>query len=215
MIVLDCIQGSPEWHAARAGSLGASSIGEMMARTKSGWGASRANLAAALTLERVTGRPRRRYVTAAMERGTDLEADARDTYAFLRDVDVGQVGLVLHPTIAGAHASPDGLVGHVGLLEIKCPLEAKHLSNLMSAKPDRDYELQCQWQMACTGRAWTDLASYYPDFAPDVPELPDLHIQRIERDDAMIAELETAARAFLAEVEATVAELRRKFKLAA
>lgn len=205
------IQGSSEWLNARAGSLGASQIGDMMARTKSGWGASRANLSAALVLERLSGRPKRRFVTPAMERGTMLEAEARDAYAFMRDVDVTQIGLVPHPSIPGSHASPDGLVGSDGLVEIKCPLDEKHLSTLMSDRPDRGHELQCQWQMACTGRRWTDLVSYHPDFPPELQ----MHIRRIWRDDDMIADLEAAARVFLAEVEATVAELRRRFKIAA
>ena len=208
---VDLVQGSPEWLRARSGSLGASQIADVMAKTRTGVSASRANLLATLVIERLTGKPKPTYTNAAMARGTQLEPDARDLYAFMVDVPVVQVGLVPHPTIARSHASPDGLVGCSGLVEIKCPGESAHLATLMSSKMDRAYYFQAAWQMACTGRQWVDLVSYHPEFPAELQ----LYVERFRRDDAMIAELETAARVFLAEVEATVAELRRKFKLAA
>lgn len=209
---IDLVQGTEAWLVARAGSLGASQIADIMAKTRNGWGASRANIAAALVLERLTGRPRRSYTTPAMQRGVDLEPAARDLYAFMTDADVQQVGLVPHPTIAGSHASPDGLVNDCGLVEIKCLGDDAHFDVLQTGKVPRAYLLQATWQIACTGRKWCDVAFYHPDM-PTVEM--QLHIQRVMRDDDMIAELEAAARVFLAEVDATVAELRAKFNLAA
>src|SRR4051812_34183970 len=104
-------QGSQEWLQARCGSLGASEVADAIARTKTGWGASRANTMAALIVERLTGVPQETFVSAAMKHGTDTEPQARAEYEFMRDVEIVQVGLIRHPFIAGTHASPDGLIG--------------------------------------------------------------------------------------------------------
>lgn len=204
---LALLQGSTEWRLARAGSVGASSIADLMAKTKSGWGASRANLMARIICERLTGEPQESYVNAAMQHGTDTEPQARSAYAFMRDVDVVEVGLIRHPSIAGAHASPDGLVGEDGLLEIKCPNTATHIETLLSGEVADRYIKQMQFQMACTGRAWTDFVSYDPRLPGDLQ----VFIKRIPRDDALIAEIEDAVRFFVVETEAKLrrlAELR-------
>lgn len=212
MRVIDCEQGSADWLAARAGRVTASRIADVVARGKSGPSASRANYAAELVIERITGQPYGdKFRSAAMDRGNEQEAGARELYAFMVDQDVETVGFVLHPTIERAGCSPDSLVGERGLAQFKCPHSSTHLDLLMGGSIEGRYVKQMQWEMACTGRQWTDFVSFDDRFPPELQ----LHIQRIERDDAMIAELETAARVFLAEVEATVAELRRKFKLAA
>lgn len=207
MDTLELIQGTPEWWAARAGSLGASAVHEALAKTKTGWGAGRANTLATLVVERLTGEMAQGFTNAAMQWGTLTEPLARDAYSFFHDVDVLQVGLIRHPTIIGTHASPDGLVGDVGLVEIKCPNSANHIETLLGAPIAAKYITQCQWQMACTGRAWCDLAS----FDPRLPEEMRLYVERIHRDDARIAELEREVAIFLAEVDAKVAALRMKF----
>src|SRR5690606_27016310 len=117
----------------------------------------------------------------------------------LRNVEVRQVGLVLHPTIDMACASPDGLVGDDGLVEIKCPNTATHIQTLPDEAIDGKYIKQMQFQMACTGRLWCD----YVSFDPRLPAEMQLFIARVERDPKMIAELEAETRAFLAELDAT------------
>lgn len=197
-------QRSSEWYAARCGSLGASSLHEAVARTKSGYSASRANLLARLAVERLTGAPQETYQNAAMQHGIDTEPDARSAYAFYHDVNVEEIGIVPHPSIAGTHASPDGLVGDDGLVEIKCPNSATHLDFLLTgAIPDK-YVVQMLWQMACTGRKWCDFASYDPRF----PEELRLRVKRLPRDNTRIAELEYEASSFLGELEAKLASLR-------
>lgn len=196
-------QGSEAWKRARAGSVGASSIADMMAQTKSGWGASRANLMARIIVERLTGEPQESYVNAAMQHGTDTEPQARSAYSFMRDVDVVEVGLVRHPTIAGAHASPDGLVGDDGLVEIKCPQTATHIETLLSGVVADRYVKQMQFQMACTGRAWCDFVSFDPRLPGDLQ----MFIKRVPRDDAMVAEIEDAVRLFIMETEAKLRKL--------
>jgi putative phage-type endonuclease len=199
----DLSQRSEEWKTARVGSLGASCVHEVVARTKSGWGASRQNRLAALVVERLTGQPQDTYMNAAMQQGIDLEPAARAAYAFDKDVDVVEVGLVRHPTIDKTHASPDGLVGDDGLVEIKCPQPAAHLATLLHGDIPDKYETQMQWQMACTTRQWCDFASYNPAF----PEHLRLYVRRIMRDDTLIAELEKQVTLFLDQVAAAVSEL--------
>ncbi len=199
----ELIQGSPEWKAARAGSLGASSVHEVVARTKTGYSTSRANRLAATVVERLTGQPEVTFVNAAMQHGIDTEPEARETYSFVHGVDVVQVGLIRHPLIVGTHASPDGLIADDGGLEIKCPQPAAHLSYLLDEPIPDEYVTQCQWAMACTGRAWWDYASFQPAF----PAHLRLKTTRLLRNDARIAELEKEVAKFLAEVDAAVAKL--------
>jgi putative phage-type endonuclease len=207
MKVIDCEQNSAEWLAARCGSLGASSIADMVAKTRTGWGASRFNLAARIVCERLTGTPQESYTNAAMQWGHDTEPQARAMYEFMRDVAVQQVGLVLHPSINKSHASPDGIVGDDGLIEIKCPNTATHIETLLSDDVDGRYIKQMQWQMACCGRGWCDFVS----FDPRLPAEMQMFVQRVARDDEFIAELEREARAFLAEVETTISTLSDKY----
>lgn len=200
-------QGTPEWHAARCGSLGASSVHEALAKTKTGWGASRANVMSRLIVERLTGIPQDTYTNAAMQHGVDTEPEARAAYQFEAGVLVKQVGLIKHPGIGGTHASPDGLIGGDGLLEIKCPSTTTHLDCLLGEAIPSKYLTQMQWQLCCTGRAWCD----YVSFDPRVPENMRLHIQRVKRDDRLIAELETQVREFLLELSKKLAALTARY----
>ena len=211
MDIVDLQQGSPEWRAARAGSLGASQIAEAVARTKSGWGASRANLLAQLTVERLTGLPTEGFVSPAMAWGTEQEPEARLAYEFRKDATVVQVGMVRHPSIGGTHASPDGLVGDDGLLEIKCPLSATHIETLLTGSIPGKYVTQIEWQMACTGRSWCDFAS----FDPRLPEEMRLFVKRFDRDDKRISEMEEQVREFLFELDTTVRRLSERYSLRA
>ncbi len=208
MIVLDLIQGSDEWLLARCGKATASRMGDLMARTKSGWGASRANYQAELVIERLTGKPADRFVSPAMEWGSKCEPEARALYEFLYDCEVRQVGLVAHETIAHSLASPDGLIGSDGLVEIKCPNSATHVQTLLGAPIADAYHKQMAWQMACTGRKWCDFVSYDPRLPPEMQ----IHVTRVKRNDDLIRELEVEVSAFLSEVAETVEKLRAKYQ---
>jgi putative phage-type endonuclease len=205
------VQGSPEWIAARIGSLGASRVSEAAARTKTGFGASRANLLAELLVERLTGKPTAKFTTQAMQTGTEREPEARDAYCFMRDVDVQEIGLVRHPTIDGTHASPDGLVGTDGLLEIKAPQPAAHLDILLSGTIPHKYLFQMAWQMAVCDRSFCDFVSYNPDF----PEHLRLFIKRVERSTEQEAHLTDDVVSFLAELDAKLARLQEAYRSAA
>jgi len=204
----ELIQGTYAWRLARCGSLGASQVNKVMARTKSGGiAAGRANVMADMIVERLTGIPTEVFITDAMRWGIEHEPYARDDYRLKHRCSVEQVGIVRHPSIPGTHASPDGIVGADGLLEIKCPQGAAHLATLRSRSVPSEYITQIQWQMACTGRAWCDFASFHPK----MPESMMLFVIRVERDNARIAVLEKEVRTFLAELDKEVAELRARF----
>lgn len=207
MLQPDIEQGTDEWKRARLGRVTASRIGDLTARIKTGWGASRANYMAQLVVERLTGVTAEGYTNAAMQHGLDTEPHARDAYVFHADAIVIPVGFVTHPTIAMSGASPDGLVGENGLLEIKCPQSATHIETLLGASVPSKYIGQMQWQMACTDRAWCDFVS----FDPRMPESMRLFIRRVPRDAAMIASIEKDVREFLAELDGTVAALLGKY----
>lgn len=204
-------QRSPEWFAERLGKATASRIADVVARTRNGWGASRANYAAQLVAERLTGVPAVLYENAEMRWGTEQEPTARAAYAFYRDVEVEEVGFIAHPLIEMAGASPDGLIGAKGLIEIKCPGTAKHISTLLGEPIDERYYLQMQWQMACTGRDWCD----YVSFDPRMPERMRLTIQRVEREDEPIRQLEREVQAFLGEIAQTIQQLKTTYGEAA
>ncbi len=201
--MLDVAQRSESWYAARCGSLGASQIGDAIARTKTGWGASRANLAARLVAERMTGQPQDSYSNAAMQWGVETEPQARAMYQLETGSEVTEIGLIVHPSIVGTHASPDGLVGDAGLVEIKCPNTATHIDTLLARTVPGKYITQMQWQMACSGRQWCDFVSFDPRMPSDLQ----LWVCRVERDDERIAELESLVSEFLAEVADIISRL--------
>ena len=204
----DIIQGSPEWFNARVGKVTASRVADVVAKTKSGYGASRANYMAELIAERLTGTSAERFTNAAMQHGTDTEPEARSAYEFHQNVDVVQVGFIAHPTIGDTGASPDGLVTADGLVEIKCPNTATHIETLLTGAIPAKYITQMHWQMICAGKAWCDFVSY----DPRLPEAMRLFVSRVERDAALSAELETEVISFLAELRAKVDALRAKFE---
>lgn len=196
-------QGTAEWHAERCGKATASKIADIIATTKSGPSTSRKNYLAQLVAERLTGTVAESYTNGAMQWGKDTEAQAREAYAFLKGIDVELAPFVDHPSVAMSGASPDGLVGSDGLLEIKCPYTATHIDTILTGKIDSKYITQMQWQMACTGRVWCDFVS----FDPRMPEHLAIWVKRVPRDSEMIEELEGAVRKFLAEVSETVKAL--------
>lgn len=200
-------QRTPEWFAMRLGKVTASRVADVIAKTKSGYSTSRANYAAELICERLTGECKPAFMNEAMQWGVDKEAEALSLYSFRHDVDVTAIAFVNHPRIPMSGASPDGLILNDGLVEVKCPLTATHLDTLDSGKPAGKYITQMQWQMACTDRQWCDFVSY----DPRLPEKMRLFVCRIDRDDAMIADMESEVSTFLSEIDERVASLRAKY----
>ena len=208
-MIVDCEQGSETWFAYRLGKASASRMADITAMTKTGYGASRANYLAELVAQRLTGVYAESYSNGAMQWGTEREPEARAEYEFMKNVRVDLVGIAIHDTIPNACASPDGLVGEDGLVEIKCPNTATHIATLLGAEIDGKYLKQMQWQMACTGRKWCDFVSYDPRMPPEMQ----LHIRRVPRREDDITALALATELFLSEVDKTVAALRDKYAL--
>lgn len=206
MKIIDFPQGTTEWLASRAGKVTASRIADVMAKIKTGEAAARRDYRAQIVAEILTGKPQEDgYINAAMQWGIETEQAARDAYEAAEGVLVDQVGLVLHPVIDRAAASPDGLAGE-GLLEIKCPKTATHLQYLIDGVVPKAYQPQMLWQMACTERPWCDFIS----FDPRLPEELQLFKVRFDRDEKRVKEIETEVLAFLAEVDATLEGLRNR-----
>lgn len=196
-------QGSPEWKALRLGKLTASRMADVLATTKTGMSASRKNYLAQLVAERLTGELGECFTSGAMAWGTDHEPLARAEYEILHDTFVEQVPFVDHPQIAMCGASPDGLAGEDGLVEIKCPNTSTHIDYLLSKKPPAKYIPQMALQLACTGRKWCDFVSY----DPRMPEKHRLFVVRYTPDADYLQKIEDEAMLFLNEVEATIKQL--------
>lgn len=208
MKVIDCEQGTAEWHAARCGRVTASRIADIVRKTKSGPSKMRETYAGELVAERLSGFQGEGFTSVSMQWGKDNEDAARETYAFMRDAKVTRVGLVVHPVIDMAAASPDSLVDDDGMLEIKCPNTATHIATLLGARIDPDYEKQMQWGLECAGREWCDFIS----FDPRLPVEMQFHVRRVQRDPVLIAEITHEVRKFLAEVDDTIKQLRQRYQ---
>lgn len=202
---MSAAQGTPEWLQERCGFATASRLSDIMAKIKTGEAASRATYRAELVAQRLTNTMPESYTNAAMQHGTEFEPFARAAYEILRSEIVTEVGFIKHPVIDWTGASPDGLVGDDGLIEIKCPNTATHIDYLLKGAVPAKYQPQMLWQMACTGRKWCDFASY----DPRMPVELQLFVVRFERDDLRLKEAETEVIAFLGEVESTVKALER------
>ena len=199
MTYIEVDQRSAGWFEARVGKITASRARSAMDFLKSGKeGSDRKKLRRALAGERITGVPAQVFVTSAMQRGTDLEPEARDHYHKTTGNIVVEVGFYQHPSLSCSGASPDGLVGDDGLLEIKCPALETHIGYIEDDEVPEDYKAQMTLQMICTGRKWCDFCSYYPG-------LP-LFIKRYSLDEEFVKEVESA----IVKLDEEVIELVKK-----
>lgn len=196
-------QRTEEWFTARIGKVTASRVADLMAKTKSGYSTSRDNYMAQLVCENITKTKAEGFTNAAMEWGTEQEPFARAAYEAKTGEMVEEVGFVPHPLIEWAGASPDGLVGPDGLVEIKCPNTATMIDTLLTGKVPGKYNTQMQFQMACTGRHWCD----YVVFDPRMPAKAQLFVKRVFRDDAFIQEMEAEIVNFLVEVNVQIQQI--------
>ena len=211
MKVIECRQGSSTWFENRAGKVTASDVVNVLAflkrgDKKGGDTAARAAYKAQLVSEILTHEPSMEgYLNSFMSWGIENEPFARAAYEIRTDQSVDTVGLVLHPTIERAAASPDGLVGADGLVEIKCPKTETHIGYMIAGVVPEQYEPQMMFQMACTGRAWCDFCS----FDGRLPLRHQLFIKRLPRDEARIAEIDAAVLQFLGEVDEMIAQMEK------
>lgn len=199
-------QRTEQWFILRAGKITASRVADVMAKTKSGYSASRENYMAQLIVESITGKPTESFTSPAMQWGTEQEPFARAAYEMKADILVTEVGFIHHPNILNCGASPDGLVGDDGLVEIKCPNTATMIDIVLTEKIPSRYFAQMQLQIACTERAWCDFVVY----DPRMPEGCQLWSKRVERDDEFIANMEMEIGKFQEEMSEKLFKLNEK-----
>ena len=195
-------QRSEEWFQARLGKVTASRVADVLAKIKSGESASRRNYKIQLVSERLTGEKQETYVNQAMQDGIDREQFARNRYV-KQFGEVEEVGFVKHPTLE-AGASPDGLVGTDGIIEIKCPMGSTHTETLMTQEVPSKYVPQIQFQLLVTGRKWCDFVSYNPMF----PENLQVFVRRVFANKEYQQELEDEVKQFLKEVDDVISKLK-------
>lgn len=199
MKIVDCIQGSPEWFSARCGIPSASNFDQIIT-TKNESSKQRTKYLYRLAGERVSGIAEETYQNNAMLRGIELEAEARNLYQVIKDIEVKQFGFCLTEGKFVVGASPDGLVDDKGCIEIKCPTMAVHVGYLLENKLPIDYFQQTQGQLFVTEREWVDFVSYYPGIKP--------LIVRVERDEQFIKALELELEKFCVELEEIVNKIK-------
>lgn len=197
------VQGTEEWFAARAGKVTASRIADVLATIKSGESAARRNYRTQLVCERLTGKIEETFSNSHMERGIALEPYAREAYELQTGSIVEQVGFIDHPAIQMSGASPDGLVGSDGSIEIKCPTPANHIEYLLGKEPPSKYKPQMTWQMLCAERQWVDFVSY----CPEMPAHLQLFVVRFVPEAEYSVTVAQEVIKFLAEVDETIAKL--------
>lgn len=199
MKLYHCIQGTQEWLHLRSGIPTASCFDMIL--TPGGKVSTQAEkYLHRLIAERMMGHPIVEAVSRWMDRGSEMEAQAVAYYEFLRDLKTEKIGFITN-NAGTIGASPDRLVGDDGLLEIKCPSEAVHVSYLLKKAVDSAYYPQVQGQLWISGRKWLDIMSYHP-------EMPEALI-RVERDDDYIGKLSGLVETFSLELERQTDELKK------
>lgn len=194
-------QGSPEWRMARLGHISGSNISDVMSKGK---GITRKNLMMKLLSERITNAPSESWSSPAMEWGVEQEPFARMEYEVSRETFVEKTGFWKHPTIKWLGASPDGLVGKDGLVEIKCPNTTTHLEYLFNDEVPSAYYNQIQCQLWVTDREWCDFISYDPRICKESKRL---FVKRLYRSNDTIKDMEVAVTEFLDELEKLIIRL--------
>lgn len=200
-------QRSAEWRQQRAGKFTGSRFADVLARNKKTGDKLKAwhDLVWQIVVERMTGEPVEGPQGFALQWGTDVEPFARESYELETGLSVVESEFIQHPKFDFVGCSPDGLVGDVGGLEMKCPKSSiVHLERFVSGVPD-EYIPQIQGCMWVTGRDWWDFVS----FDPRMPESHRMLIVRVNRDDAFIASLAVA----VAEAEDAVKTLLDRVQL--
>jgi putative phage-type endonuclease len=185
-------QGTEEWLKKRLGKITGSTIHKIMSLKENS--STRAKLLQDLTLERISGSPTKNIVTGPMARGLELESEARSAYE-LKNQKVILTGFINHPIIKEAGVSPDGLVGEDGLIEIKCLNIKNHNEIVNKQNLPKQYNLQIQFQLACTNRAWCDFVAYHPESDHS------LYVKRVLPEYDLTKEIHEKAIIFIGEVE--------------
>lgn len=205
------LQRTAEWFHDRCGCLTASRAAAVLNRRKDGKPtAAYEALIETLICERVTGQCEGIGTTAAMQWGVDHEDEAREVYEERTGELVDLVGFIPHPSVSYFGASPDGLVGADGLLEIKCPYSSqKHLARVAECAVPEEYKPQMLVQLLCTGRKWVDFVSYDPRLIGPW-EKARFFLIRFEPTQAELSAALEECQVFLAIVDERLSALKKK-----
>ena len=196
--VFACEQGSPEWFACRLGIPTASEFDAILANGKGGAPSkTRRTYLYKLIGERLTGEPAYSYSNEHMERGKEMEAEARDWYAFACDVEPMRVGFLRNGRVG---CSPDSLIGDSGMLEIKTKLAHLQVDVLLGKELPAEHKAQVQGQLWVAEREWLDFVSYWP-------KMPPFRL-RVYRDEPYITHLAKMVDIFCNELETVLAAIR-------
>ena len=198
MKILMCKQGSEEWFEARLGKVTTSKFADVLSK-----GVTRNAYMLRLAAERLTLITQDTYSNAIMERGIEIEPEAREYYEALNRCDVEVIGFVELDDWVGA--SPDGLVGDEGQIEIKCPNTTTHISTILSGKLPAKYKAQVQGQLMITNRNWCDFVS----FDPRMNNNPFFCV-RVKRDEKYIAILKEAVKQFVNELKDMIFKISKE-----
>lgn len=191
-------QGTEEWHLARAGIPTASMFATVMASGRGGGESkTRAKYMRQLAGEVITGRPMESYSNAHMDRGHEMEPEARELYAFATDTAPEQVGFIRNDQKG---CSPDSLIGANGMLEIKSKLPDLVIECWERGDFPPEHKAQCQGGLWVAEREWIDIVVYWP-------AMP-VFIKRAYRDEPYIAEMSKAIDQFNDELAAMVERVR-------
>jgi predicted phage-related endonuclease len=205
-IIIECEQRTPEWFAARAGRLTGSVAADMVAKLKSGGeAASRRDLRINLAVERILGRAIESdgFTTKDMQRGIDCEPLAIAAYEAETGNLVRQTGFVIREDHS-VGCSLDGDINEFeGILELKCPKSATHISYLRDQRLPPAYAAQVTHNVWVTGAKWCDFYS----FDDRLPEGLQTFRFRVMREQLDLAGYELEVKRFLAEVSVEAADL--------
>lgn len=203
-------QRTSEWFEARCGCLTASRAKAVINRKKNGEPyAEYFTVLEQVVGERLTGIVASTGTTAAMQWGIDHEEEAREQYVIETGRDVALTGFVKHPTVRWLGASPDGLVGDDGLIEIKCPTTLTHLKRVASGAVPEEYKPQMLVQLLCTGRKWVDFVDYDPRLSADWEKARFFCVRFEPTEDELQDALDKCVE-FLAVVDKTISDLEEK-----
>lgn len=199
---MNILQRSEDWHSERCGKVTASRVKDLNAKPSKG----KALNALGLTIlaERLTGVQKETPTNFAMQWGIDNEPHAITAYENETGFFVNGTGLIDHPFIEMFGASPDGLVGENGQIEVKCPDTTTHLNTLLTKEVPEEHIPQITSQLACTRREWCDFVSYDPRLEPKLQII----IIRVFAKDLNIEGLERDVRAFNRVIEEAKASLK-------
>ncbi len=177
MIKIDCEQQSDEWFKARAGIPSASNFAKIITATGKPSTSAKTYINEVLA-DWFLGTQAETYTNDWMQRGIELEPEAREMYKLISRNEVEQVGFCFKDEKRLVGASPDGLISDKGLVEIKCPKASTVISYMLDGGLPAKYKQQVQGQLWITGREWCDFAAYHPDMP--------LYLVRVNRDERYI-----------------------------